>query len=101
MLVNKNVYYIREDKWDEFLSISKDVFGFTKDKKTRYPEYIIRECENGVVRIGISKPCINVWDLEDKNGSREIWYWTGRNGRGSKNYVQPYIQDLIDSGYIE
>ncbi len=100
--VHENRYYIKKDRWDDFLKVSKSEFGFKDYSRIIYPKYIIRDCVDGYdIRIGISQPCVNVWNDEDKNEQREIWLWRGRGGNASKKIVKPYINDLIEAGFIE
>ena len=78
-------------------------FGFVRDNKYISPKYIIRQInEDEFIQISISEPCINIWDLEDKNYSREIW-WQNKKGYGTRfeEKVEPYIQDLIQAGLVE
>ena len=101
MKIKDCLYYIKKDRWDEFLKNYSE-FGFVNDKKTIYPQYIVRkEKDSNVIRIGISKPCVNVWDGEDKNGQREIWLKSGNFGYSAKSVVYGHIKDLIESGYVE
>lgn len=84
------------------LELLKD-FGFIEDKKYIYPKYIVRQInEDEFIQISISEPCINIWDLEDKNRSREIW-WQNKKGYGTRleEKVESYIQDLIQAGLVE
>ena len=68
--------------------------GFTKDLDAIYP----KKMQRGNVRIGISPPCINVWDLEDKNDSMVFSKTVRRdNIRSFYTYdVKEDIADIID-----
>ena len=99
MVINKNIYYINEDKWEEFLNKYKE-YGYVQEGGFAYPDYVRKLVGDYTVRIYISEPCENVWDHEDKNHQREVWIWNGCNGYGSRARVAPYIQDLIESGYV-
>ena len=93
--------YIKADKFEEFLKTYTEL-GFANHPVIIYPKYVIRDTKDGkCLRVGISEPCVNVWDNEDKCGQREIWIWRGNFGYGNKKEVLPYIQDLIDAGFVE
>lgn len=101
MKLNNNIYYVKETKWDEFLQNSEEL-GFEIDKSAIYPQYIIRENNDGsFIKISISQPCVNMWDKEDKNKQREIWLQIGKCGYGLKCRTSPYIKDLVDKDYVE
>ena len=101
MKVKNLIYYIKKEKWDEFL-LTYSQYGFVREGRFAYPDYVRRAThDNMEVRINISDPVINMWDDEDKNGQREVWVWCGSAGFGGKRAVAIYIQDLIDVGLVE
>lgn len=101
MKIHDYLFYIKEEKWENFLQ-NYDQFGYVHEGGFAYPDYVYKNTADGKkIKIAISKPCVNIWDNEDKNQQREIWLWDGNRGYGRKAIVQPYIQDLIESGYSE
>jgi hypothetical protein len=102
MKIHDYLFYIGQDRWDEFLE-SYEKFGFKREGGFAYPDYVHKTVADGkVLRIGISDPCVNMWDQEDKNGQREIWMWTNRKfGTCNKEIILEYIQDLISAGYVK
>lgn len=101
MKVNSLIYYIKKEKWDEFL-LTYSQYGFVREGGYAYPDYVRKPThDNGMVRINISNPVINVWDNEDKNHQREVWVWHGNSGIGGKEDIAGYIQDLIDVEFVE
>lgn len=101
MKINSLIYYIKKEKWDEFL-LTYSQYGFVREGGYAYPDYVKRPAQDdGEVRICISDPVINMWDNEDKNRQREIWVHLDRFGIGGKEQVEGYIQDLINAGLVE
>lgn len=101
MKVNELIYYIKKEKWDEFL-LTYSQYGFVREGGFAYPDYVRRPTYDGrEIRINISDPVINMWDGEDKNDQREVRVWHGRVGLGGKTDVAGYIQDLIVAGLVE
>ena len=101
MKIDNNLYYVKSDRWSDFLN-SYSNFRFKHEGGFAYPDYIYRIADDGKkIRINISEPCVNVWDDKDKNSQREVWLYQEGRGWGHKNVVAPYIQDLINAGYIE
>ena len=101
MKTRENACYIKDDKWMEFLDTYKD-YGFVPHNTIIYPRYIVRNTQDGKrIQIGVSDPCVNVWDGQDKNGQREVWLWHDNYGYGHKNVVIPYVKDLISAGFID
>lgn len=102
MKIHDYLFYIDSDRWTDFLT-NYEQFGYKREGEFAYPDYAYKTVADGkVLRIGISDPCVNMWDREDKNGQREIWLWTDRKfGTGNKETVLKYIQDLVDAGYVK
>ena len=103
MKVNSSIYYIKKEKWDEFL-LKYHEYGFVREGRFAYPDYVQRpEAEYEVVRVYISDPVINMWDDEDKMRQREIWIRHNHSGveEGGREEIKDYIQDLIDAGFVE
>lgn len=108
MIAHDNIYYIKSDKWEEFLNTFEQ-YGFILDPKYIYPQAITRDCSNGKrkqwIRINITEPCVNIWDNEDKNKQREIWlYYNEKDicyGKGAKEITTEYITDLINAGFVK
>jgi len=100
------LFYIDSERWEEFLK-SYEKFGFKREGGFAYPDYVYRETDDGKhLKVHIDKPCVNMWDGEDKNSQREIWLMDGKNrnakfGSGNKAKVLPYIRDLVDAGYVK
>lgn len=90
---------IREEKMQEL-----EKFGYQQSSKIICPRCMEKQVEDGLyVRIYNDKPCINIWDGEDKNCTREIWLENDRNGFNTSidEKVEPYTQDLIANAMIE
>ena len=90
---------IKEDKMQEL-----EKFGYQQSSKIIYPR-CLEKCVGDMlyIRIYNDKPCINIWDGEDKNQTREIWLENDKNGFDTSmdEKVEPYIQDLIKSDMVE
>ncbi len=73
--------------------------GFTKDENAIYP----RKMKRDNIKIGISEPCINMWDLKDKNNS--MIFTKLIEGTGVRSFytydVEEDIRDIIDSGLVK
>lgn len=90
---------IKSDKMQEL-----EKFGYQQSSKMIYPRCLEKQVGDGLyVRIYNDKPCINVWDGEDKNCTREIWLINRKIGIGCavNETIEPYIQDLIANDMIE
>lgn len=78
--------------------------GYIQSKKILYPK-CMEKCvgDKLYIRIYNDNPCINIWDGEDKNCTREIWLENDKNGFGTSadEKVKLYIQDLIDKDMVE
>lgn len=90
---------IKEDKMQELENV-----GYQQSSKIIYPK-CMEKCVGDKLYIKIynDKPCINIWDGEDKNRTREIWLENDKNGFGTSvnEKVKPFIQDLISNDMVE
>ena len=93
------MFKIKEDKMQEL-----EKFGYQQSPRVIYPRCLEKEVGDKLyIRIYNDKPCINIWDGEDKNCTREIWLINSKIGIGCavNETVEPYIQDLINNDMIE
>jgi hypothetical protein len=101
MKLKDNLHYIRQDRWKSFLE-SYSAFGYNHEGGFAYPDFVYKDFDDGCrIKINISESCINVWDCEDKNSQREVLVWKDSVGHGCKERTAPYVQDLIEAGYIK
>lgn len=93
------MFKVKEDKMQEL-----EKFGYQQSSKVIYPR-CLEKCVGDMlyIRIYNDKPCINIWDGEDRNSTREIWIEDVKIGCGTSmdETVEPYIQDLIESDMVE
>lgn len=90
---------IKEDKMQEL-----EKFGYQQSSKIIYPRCLEKRVGNMLyIRIYNDKPCINIWDGEDKNHTREILLENDKTGFDTTwdKKVEPYIQDLIKANMVE
>lgn len=90
---------IREDKMQEL-----ERFGYQQSSKIIFPRCLEKRVGNMLyIRIYNDNPCINIWDGEDKNRTREILLENDKTGFDTTwdKKVEPYIQDLIKADMVE
>ena len=79
-------------------------FDYQQSSKIIYPR-CLEKCVGDMIYIRIynDKPCINIWDGEDKNQTREIWLYKFKKHWSTSldEEVEPYIQDLIEADMVE
>ena len=93
------MFKVKEDKMQEL-----EKFGYQQSSRVIYPR-CLEKCVGDMlyIRIYNDKPCINIWDGEDRNNTREIWLEDVKIviGTSMDEIVEPYIQDLIKANMVE
>lgn len=93
------MFKIKEEKMQEL-----EKFGYQQSSKMIYPR-CLEKCVGDMlyIRIYNDNPCINIWDGEDRNSTREVWLINRKIGIGCavNETVEPYIQDLIKNDMVE